>query len=111
MDLISRARLRCEVFTNLLPDDMDLDKTSARANRSGTGKDGAVWVLSNASIRLGYVPAYYSWAVAELLRSRNDVHVSVMQFDPASDPDNPLRVSLSSVVEHTPDALLMASVV
>ena len=69
----------------------------------------AVLVLSNASAKLGYVPAYYSWAVAELLRSRNDVHVSVMQFDPASDPDNPLRVSLSSVVEHTPDALLMAS--
>lgn len=28
--MISRARLRCEVFTNLLPDDIDLGKTSAR---------------------------------------------------------------------------------
>lgn len=28
--MISRARLRCEVFTNLLPDDIDLGKTPAR---------------------------------------------------------------------------------
>ncbi|MHB9038728.1 MAG: HIRAN domain-containing protein [Armatimonadota bacterium] len=69
----------------------------------------AVLVLYNESIKLGYVPAYYSWAVAELLRAQNTVRVSVLQFDQTSDPDNPLKVSLSSVVKHTTDALLMAS--
>ncbi|MBA2377124.1 MAG: DUF3320 domain-containing protein [Rubrobacter sp.] len=32
--LITRARMRCEVFTNLLPDDIDLSRTSARGVRS-----------------------------------------------------------------------------
>lgn len=32
--LITRSRRRCEVFTNLLPDDIDLSRTSARGVRS-----------------------------------------------------------------------------
>lgn len=73
--------------------------------------DNAVLVLYESSAKLGYVPAYYSWAVAELLKAHNGVQVSVYQFDLESDPDNPLQVVLSSVVANTPDVLRMAVVV
>ncbi|MHB1682059.1 MAG: HIRAN domain-containing protein [Bacilli bacterium] len=69
----------------------------------------AVLVLSESSAKLGYVPAYFSWSVVELLRADNDVLVSVLQFDPMADPDNPLRVCLSSVVSHTSPVLSMAA--
>lgn len=73
--------------------------------------DNAVLVLYESSAKLGYVPAYYSWAVAELLKAHNGVHVSVYHFDLESDPNNPLQVVLSSVVSNTPDVLRMAVVV
>lgn len=74
--LISRARRRCTVFTNLLPEDLDLNRTNAVGVRAfkrflsaAAGKPGALADTDDSAANPGIRVSPFVQAVAQALRA------------------------------------------
>lgn len=54
----------------------------------------AVVILSLGNRKLGYVPAYYSWFMNEVIRTKNGFTAVIKEFNPDVDEKNRLRIEV-----------------
>ncbi len=66
----------------------------------------AVVVLILGDRKLGYVPAYYSWFMNEVIRTQNDFKAVIKEFNPGADEKSRLRIEVrGKLYKHAPTFL------
>ncbi|WP_281758963.1 HIRAN domain-containing protein [Alicyclobacillus hesperidum] len=65
-----------------------------KSERDNPRDGNAVVILSLGNRKLGYVPAYYSWFMNEVIRTKSDFSAVVKEFNPNADEKSKLRIEV-----------------